>query len=123
MNKTLPYLFISLFILWSCEDKRTVTQEPETIVISPLSQVLQAGQTVQLNALVIDKENMAMDVPVTWSSTNEGVATITKEGLVTGIGQGVANIYATVENIQGMSEIIVTTKRRRVLSEMFTSST
>ena len=110
-------------MLWSCEDKATVTQEVDTIVISPLSHVLKVAQTVQLSALVIDKENSSMDTPVTWSSTNDAVATISKEGLVTGVGQGEANIYATLDNVQGMAEILVSTNHRRVLSEMFTSST
>ncbi len=116
-------LIITIFLFWSCEDKATVTQEVDTIVISPLSHVLKIAQTIQLSALVVDKENLSMDTPVTWSSTNDAVATISKEGLVTGVGQGEANIYATVDNVQGMAEILVSANRRRVLSEMFTSST
>ena len=84
---------------------------------------LQLGQTVQFNALAIDKRNSSMDIPITWSTTNDQIATITKEGLVTAVGQGEANIYATVDNIQGMAEVLVSTDRHRVLSEMFTSST
>lgn len=123
MKKLVHSIFIISFVLWSCEDKATVTQEADTIVISPLSHVLKVAQKVQLSALVIDKENSPMDTPVTWSSTNDAVATISKEGLVTGVGQGEANIYATLDNVQGMAEILVSTNRRRVLSEMFTSST
>ena len=121
--KKIFLLIIITFTFWSCEDKATVTQEVDTIVISPLSHVLKVAQKVQLSALVIDKENSSMDTPVTWSSTNDAVATISKEGLVTGVGQGEANIYATLDNVQGMAEILVSTNRRRVLSEMFTSST
>ncbi len=121
--KKIFLLIIITFSFWSCEDKATVTQEVDTIVISPLSHVLKVAQKVQLSALVIDKENSPMDTPVTWSSTNDAVATISKEGLVTGVGQGEATIYATLDNVQGMAEILVSTNRRRVLSEMFTSST
>ena len=121
--KKIFLLIIITFSFWSCEDKATVTQEVDTIVISPLSHVLKVAQTLQLSALVVDKENSSMDTLVTWSSTNDAVATISKEGLVTGVGQGEANIYATLDNVQGMAEILVSTNRRRVLSEMFTSST
>ena len=119
-------IFLSIviaFSFWTCEDKTQLTQELDTIVVSPVRSILQLGQTVQFNALAIDKRNSSMDIPITWSTTNDQIATITKEGLVTAVGQGEANIYATVDNIQGMAEVLVSTDRRCVLSEMFTSST
>mgnify|MGYP003963296409 FL=1 len=119
-------IFLSIviaFSFWTCEDKTQLTQELDTIVVSPVRSILQLGQTVQFNALAIDKRNSSMDIPITWSTTNDQIATITKEGLVTAVGQGEANIYATVDNIQGMAEVLVSTDRRRVLSGMFTSST
>ena len=122
LNRIFP-LIITTLLFWSCEDKTKATQELDAIVLSPVKSILQPGQTVQLSALVIDKSNSSMDLPVTWSTTNDQIATITKEGLVTAVGQGEANIYATVDNIQGMAEVLVSTDRRRVLSEMFTSST
>jgi len=116
-------LIITIFLFWSCEDKTKATQELDAIVLSPVKSILQPGQTVQLSALVIDKLNSSMDLPVTWSTTNDQIATISKEGMVTAVGQGEANIYATIDNVQGMAEILVSANRRRVLSEMFTSST
>ena len=121
--KKIFLLIIITFSFWSCEDKTKATPELDSIVISPVISILQPGQTIQLSALVIDKENSSMDIPVVWSSTNDQVATITKEGVVTGVGRGEANIYATIDNVQGMSEVLVSDNRRRVLSEMFTSST
>lgn len=121
--KKIFLLIIITFLFWSCEDKTKATPELDSIVISPVISILQPGQTIQLSALVTDKENSAMDIPVVWSSTNDQVATITKEGVVTGVGRGEANIYATIDNVQGMSEVLVSDSRRRVLSEMFTSST
>ncbi|MDP7566385.1 MAG: Ig-like domain-containing protein [Candidatus Marinimicrobia bacterium] len=116
-------LIITTLLFWSCEDKTKATQELDAIVLSPVKSILQPGQTVQLSALVIDKSNSSMDLPVTWSTTNDQIATISKEGMVTAVGQGEANIYATIDNVQGMAEILVSANRRRVLSEMFTSST
>ena len=122
MNRIFP-LIITTLLFWSCEDKTKATQELDAIVLSPVKSILQPGQTVQLSALVIDKSNSSMDLPVTWSTTNDQIATISKEGMVTAVGQGEANIYATIDNVQGMAEILVSANRRRVLSEMFTSST
>ena len=42
---------------------------------------------------------------------------------VTTKSKGSATIIATVDNIQGMAEIVVSAIRRKILSEMFTSST
>ena len=95
----------------------------DVIVISPVISILQPGQTIQFSALAIDKSNSSMDIPFVWSSTNDQVATISKEGMLTAVGRGEANIYATIDNVQGMSEVLVSDSRRRVLSEMFTSST
>jgi hypothetical protein len=92
----LKKIFLSIviaFSFWTCEDKTQLTQELDTIVVSPVRSILQLGQTVQFNALAIDKSNSSMDIPVTWSTTNDQIATITKEGLVTAVGQGEANIY------------------------------
>ncbi|MDC0234917.1 Ig-like domain-containing protein [Candidatus Marinimicrobia bacterium] len=121
--KKIFLLIIITFSLWSCEDKTKATPELDAIVISPLRSILQPGQKVQFSALAIDKSNSSMDIPFVWSSTNDQVATISKEGMLTAVGRGEANIYATIDNVQGMSEVLVSDSRRRVLSEMFTSST
>ena len=119
----LPFLLSSLFL--SCEDKDASTiQVPSSIVITPVNSILKPNQSVQLYSLVIDKNNSEIDEPeLVWSSTNELVAIVNQKGLVTTKSKGSVNIIATVGTIQGMAEIVVSTTRRRVLSEMFTSST
>ncbi len=54
------------------------------------------GNTVQLVAVVTDSSGNAVDLPVTWSSSNSSVATVDSAGNVTGTGQGSADIIATV---------------------------
>ena len=116
-------LIVTIFIFCSCEDKTKATPELDAIVISPVRSILKPGKTIQFSALVIDKSKSSMDLPVTWTTTNDQIATISQEGMVTAVGQGEANIYATIDNVQGIAEILVSNIRRRVLSEMFTSST
>ena len=119
----LLFVFSSLF--FSCEDKNTLkTQVPASIVVTPVNSILKPNQTVQLYSLVIDKNNREIDEPeVVWSSTNDIVSIVNQNGLVTTKSKGTATIIATVKNIQGMAEIVVSTIRRKILSEMFTSST
>ena len=119
----LPFLLSSLFL--SCEDKDASSiQVPSSIVITPVNSILKPNQSVQLYSLVIDKNNSEINEPeVAWSSTNELVAIVNQKGLVTTKSKGSVTIIASVGTIQGMAEIVVSTTRRRVLSEMFTSST
>ncbi len=124
MKKTFILLFIITFAFWACEKKNTLgSAEIDSIVLSPIRNILKPGQSVQLSALVIDKSNNSVDVEVTWTTDNDAVATVTKEGLVTAVDQGEAKIFATVEDKQGVAEILVSINRRRILSELFTSST
>ena len=123
LNIYILCFFSSLF--FSCEDKNTSkTQVPASIIITPVNSILKPNQTVQLYSLVIDKNNREIEEPeVVWSSTNDIVAIVNQNGLVTTKAKGSATIIATVKNIQGMAEIVVSTIRRKILSEMFTSST
>ena len=119
----LPFLLSSLFL--SCEDKdASYIQVPSSVLITPVNSILKPNESIQLYSLVIDKNNSKIDEPeVVWSSTNELVAIVNQKGLVTTKSKGLVTIIATVGTIQGMAEIVVSTTRRRVLSEMFTSST
>ena len=124
-NRYIYFLFVFSTLFFSCEDKNSaINQVPASIVITPANSILKANQTVQLYSLVIDKNNSEIDDPeVVWSSTNEFVAIVDQNGRVTTKSKGSTSIIATVENIQGMAEIYVSNIRRKILSEMFTSST
>jgi uncharacterized protein YjdB len=81
--------------------KVTVEKPPPVLVtgvtISEGDQELEVGETVQLNAEV-EPEN-ATNKDVTWSTSNENVATVSESGLVTAISEGEATI--TVTTIDG----------------------
>ena len=63
------------------------------------------------------------DIAIIWTSDNESVAIVNEKGDVTGKGQGTTYIIATAGNVQNSIEITVSAIRRRILSELFTSST
>ncbi|MYJ88206.1 MAG: hypothetical protein F4042_00035, partial [Gemmatimonadetes bacterium] len=67
------------------------------------------GATVQLTATVRDQnENVMSDVTVTWSSGDESVATVDDQGLVTAVGNGMAEITAQAGDVMGTAAITVT---------------
>ena len=69
---------------------------PSRITIAPSSPTLNAiGQTVQLRALVQDQNNNALTgAVVSWSSSNTSVASVSTQGLVTALSNGIAQITA-----------------------------
>ena len=77
-----------------------VAQEVHGIAITPPSPkvVIATGNTEQLSATVLDSEETPVSGAVpTWSSSDEAVATVDSNGLVTAVGVGQAEITATYE--------------------------
>ena len=65
------------------------------VVVSPSSDTLRVGETHQFTAVAYD--TLGQPVPgagFTWSSGNPSVFTVTSSGRVTGVGDGVAWVYA-----------------------------
>ena len=127
MNKQfslINLIFVSLLLL-SCDDTKSAAElVPESINITPASIIIKPEQKQQLRAqiLTIDKQTID-DMVITWSSDNESIAIVDQKGLLTGKSQGTTYILATIGNVQSSIEITVSAIRRRILSELFTSST
>ncbi len=117
------HLILCSIFLWTCEDK-TASSSLDSIQIVTSQDVLMPKQTTFLYARGFDKDgNRLNKLSINWMSLNESIATIDSEGKVLAISKGVATISATSSNISGMIEIIISENKKRVLSEMFTSST
>ena len=123
MKRLVIIILLAFLVSWSCEDEKSDKSVVSSIVITPNKIILKPGKTEQFYALVIDHNNMAMDADITWKSSNPSVATINNEGLVTAVVTGSTEIFATVDAVQGLAETLVSGIRRRVLSELITSST
>ena len=123
MKRLVIIILLVFLISWSCEDEKSDKSVVSSIVITPNKIILKPGKTEQFYALVIDQNNMAMDADINWKSSTPSVATINNEGLVTAVTTGSTEIFATVDAVQGLAETLVSGIRRRVLSELITSST
>ena len=86
----------------------TVMQIAGSVVIAPLEATLMSlGATVQLSATVLDANGQHIEnAVVTWRSSDESVATVNGQGLVTAVGNGVTRIWAALGS--AMSSIAVT---------------
>src|SRR5438445_420717 len=89
----------------------TVTTVPvAAVAVTPASPSVQVGQTAQLTATPQDANgNPLSGRTVTWTSSNQAVATVNATGLVTGAAAGAATITATSEGKSGTAAGTVTT--------------
>ena len=99
----------------------TVMQTAGSIVIEPMTATLMAlGETVQLAATVLDQNDQPVaDTVVTWSSSDETVATVSVDGLVTGVGNGTATITARSGSAFAEIEVTVRSSDRDVLVAVY----
>ena len=88
----------------------TVTVIPVAAVsVNPSSAALNVGQSVSLAAIATDSHsNTLSGRPVTWSTANAAVATVSTAGLVSAIGAGTTTISATIEGQVGTAQVVVT---------------
>lgn len=79
----------------------TITQEEE------LSEVL-VGETLELTAVILPEN--ATDKTVTWSSSDEAIATVDENGIVTGVSEGKSVISLSSKSIEYTYTVTVVTK-------------
>jgi len=87
----------------------TVTDQPvASVAVTPASSNIRVGQTVTLTGTAY---NAAGDVltgrTISWSSSDESIATVDVNGVVTGTGAGGAVITGTAEGKQGTATVTV----------------
>ena len=101
----------------------TVAQSATHISVMPESATLMSiGATIQLAATVLDQNDQPVSgAVVTWTSSDESVATVSAQGLVTAVGNGSAMITARTESISITIPITVedTSQDREVLISLF----
>ena len=117
MKAKMMYAFglLSVFVLFACSDEEN---EPsivavESISISPSSISLERDKTYQLQAEVTPKE--ATEKKVLWSSSDTQVATVSENGLVTGVNKGTAVITVTAGGKSATCEETVTWEVQSVM--------
>ena len=96
----------------------TDTDEPTAvgaIVVSPKTLEISAGGTGALDAQVTDDAgNVLRGRRVMWVSANPSVATVSENGVVTGVNAGRVDIAATVEGKSDVATVVVAALPARV---------
>ena len=80
-----------------------------SVSVSPASQSLQVGATVQLTAVTRDAGgNVLSGRGINWTSVNTGIASVSSSGLVSAVSAGTASVIASSEGQTATSSITVT---------------
>ena len=102
-------IIVTCLLFWACEDKISVSNLHSIQIVSS-NDILMPKQSTYLYARGYDKDGNRLDkISVLWSSSNGDIASIDQEG--------------RIEAISATYDIVVSINKKRVLSEMFTSST
>ena len=103
------------------ETKVTVTTNVEGITIDKTEGVLTVGNTVTVTATVTP--DTATNASVTWTSSDEAIATVDSEGKITAVAPGTATITATSDsNPDASAAYAVTVQAKKVVTSTSTKT-
>ena len=102
----------AVFVLVSCSGDSGPTVPPAAVASvliggAPTENVLVTGATVQLTAQPRDAGGASLTRAVTWQSSDNGLATVSSTGLVTGVAAGSVTITANSEGVNGFQTLSV----------------
>ena len=81
-------------------------RQPTSIAVSPSMVTVKPGNTAQLTATVRDQHGSAMSAPISWSTSNPAVATVSASGVVTAHSIGDAVITATSGTLTATATVL-----------------
>ncbi|SNR16987.1 Ig-like domain-containing protein [Tenacibaculum jejuense] len=110
--KHLSILLLSIFLLQSCIQDDIIDDRVDASfsITNPISEIT-LSDTFQLTTKYTDNVGKTVTTNITWSSSNEMIATVSNSGLVTAVAQGQTTIMASIVSEEGETitdEIVVT---------------
>ncbi len=104
MLKKLLFTFATVLALAACSKKSADTAlaiVPERLEISPTSSSILTGATTQFTLKFYNTTGQLATLPagIVWSTGNTSIATISQQGLVTGVGNGQTEVRASYNSV------------------------
>jgi Bacterial Ig-like domain (group 2) len=104
MLKKLLFMAATVLTLMGCSKKSADTAlaiVPERLEISPVSKSILTGETTQFTLKFYNTTGQLATLPagIVWSTGNTSIATVSQQGLVTGIGNGQTEVRATYNSV------------------------
>ena len=96
-----------LAVLAACSDAVAPAIPVASVVVAPSSSLLTVGTQVTLQATPTAANGEELERPVTWSSEDEALATVSSTGVVSALGAGTVGIRATSEGHAGRAVLTI----------------
>ena len=93
----------------------SVSSRVARLEITPPSPVIAVGESQQLVAQAYEADDRPITRAITWTSSNEAVASVSASGVVTGRLNGLTTITATTEGKSRSVEVLVVTRTQHAL--------
>jgi len=111
LSRSLFAGFVAMGALVACDDVDPTPPPPQVTAVNvvPENVVLSVGGTATLAATVVGDAGLT-DRTVTWTSSNQAVATVSPAGVVTAVAAGQTTILAKSNadpNVQGAASVVV----------------
>ncbi len=100
MKKFLVTVLAAVAVWAGCTKPETADVKVRSLQMTSGTATVQVGQTTKLAVIVAPSD--ATNKGVNWSSSNEAVATVDADGVVTGVASGNATITATAKDGSGV---------------------
>ena len=85
----------------------TVQLGSVTISTSATSAELQVGSTLQLFATIVTADNELVNESPQWATTAPAIVSVSRDGLITGLRAGTAQIIATFGGVAAITAVVV----------------
>lgn len=99
----------------ACESPFGFTPPASAIAITPDSATVETGDTVRLGVTVTDSAGRPLTRPVTWSSSADSIATVSRSGVVVAYLPGTVTITATADGLSARVTLHIAPKITAVL--------
>jgi uncharacterized protein YjdB len=102
------FLGLLAVLLTACSDASGPARVDSVAVTAPAASIV-AGQTAQLSVVITDEDgNVLTDRPISYSSDNQAIATVSTTGLVNALSPGSVTITVVAEDKTGRVTLTVT---------------
>ena len=97
-----------VFAAAACGGDATASGTPvATVGITPPSVILTPGTARALTASVVDEDGAPVSGEVFWSTENQAIATVTSQGIVTGVAPGRTQVAASIRGVSAVAPVTV----------------
>ena len=103
------FTFFPFLLFTSCEDDDPVSDPTvTTVTVTPTNATIQIDSTQQFTAELVDQNGDPIEGDVSWSVSDEDVASVSVTGLATGLATGSVTVTATAgDNKTGVATLNV----------------